>query len=209
VEEDSLFREIAFHRPIEDAENVARRTPVRLYLCPADSGLPDTFKITDATGAFITEVAPISYAACYGSGELDEVSGPKEGAFYRNSHIRLTDISDGTSTTILLGDRAWEHAMGPWAGAVNRGVIRPGPRNAWPSAPPYPAPNLCCFQSNGINRAGDPDGSLDELFSFHRGGANVAFADGSAHFLGEHISTVVLKALGTRAGGEVVNEADY
>jgi prepilin-type N-terminal cleavage/methylation domain-containing protein/prepilin-type processing-associated H-X9-DG protein len=209
VEQGSIAQEIAFHKPIEDPENIARRTLVRLYICPADSGLPDTFDITDAYGGFITEAAPTSYAACYGSGELDEVSGPKQGVFHRNSHVALTDISDGTSTTMLIGDRAWQHAMAPWAGAVNRGVIRPGPRNPWPSAAPYPAPNLACFQSNGINRAGDPDGSLDELFSFHRGGANVVFADGSVRFLSEQISTVVLKALGTRAGGEVVNEADY
>jgi prepilin-type N-terminal cleavage/methylation domain-containing protein/prepilin-type processing-associated H-X9-DG protein len=209
VEQGHLFQGIALHRPIEDSANVIRQTLVRLYLCPADSGLPGTFVITDANGGIITEAAPTSYAASYGSGELDEIAGPKEGVFYRNSHVRLTDITDGTSTTILLGDRAWGHAMTPWAGAVNRGVVRPGPRNPWRNALPYPAPNLCCIQTNGINRADDPDGSLDELFSFHWGGANVVFSDGSVRFLSEHINTVVLKALGTRAGGEVVNEADY
>ena len=211
LEQQPLFSQIAFHRPIEDPVNAARRTPIRLYLCPADAEAPSTFPITDAAGKFITEAAPISYAACLGSGELDELPGPKEGVFYRNSHIRLSDITDGTSSTILLGDRAWSHAMAPWAGAVNRGIVRGGPRNAWRNSPDaaYPAPYFSCVQANAINATNDPDGSLDEFFSGHWGGINALFADGSVHFIHQEINPTILMALGTRAGGEVVNEADY
>jgi prepilin-type processing-associated H-X9-DG protein len=38
--------------------------------------------------------------------------------------------------------------------------------------------------------------------SGHPGGAHVALADGSAHFVAESIEPVVLRALGTRAGGD-------
>jgi prepilin-type processing-associated H-X9-DG protein len=38
--------------------------------------------------------------------------------------------------------------------------------------------------------------------SRHPGGAYVALADGSTHFLQESIDPVVLRALGTRAGGD-------
>jgi prepilin-type processing-associated H-X9-DG protein len=44
--------------------------------------------------------------------------------------------------------------------------------------------------------------------SGHGGGANVVMADGSVHFLRDSLSLATLKALSTRAGGEVITE-DY
>ena len=44
--------------------------------------------------------------------------------------------------------------------------------------------------------------------SGHGGGANVVFADGSVRFLSDSLSLRTLKALCTRAGGEVITE-DY
>jgi prepilin-type processing-associated H-X9-DG protein len=42
--------------------------------------------------------------------------------------------------------------------------------------------------------------------SGHGGGANVVFADGSVHFLRDSLSLSCLRALSTRAGGEVITE---
>jgi prepilin-type processing-associated H-X9-DG protein len=47
------------------------------------------------------------------------------------------------------------------------------------------------------------------VYSFHPGGANAVFADGSVHFLKADINIRVLTALVTRAGGEVVSATDY
>jgi prepilin-type processing-associated H-X9-DG protein len=47
------------------------------------------------------------------------------------------------------------------------------------------------------------------VYSFHPGGANAVFADGSVHFLNAGMSIRTLAALVTRAGGEVVSTADY
>jgi prepilin-type N-terminal cleavage/methylation domain-containing protein/prepilin-type processing-associated H-X9-DG protein len=211
LEQDDLFRRLDFRHSIEHPTNTPRLTVVPVFLCPSEPQTPIPFSITNAAGHVITEAAPISYAACYGSGELDEVPGPKEGVFYRNSRIRLTDITDGTSTTILIGDRSWSHAMAPWAGAVNRGIVRGGPLNAWRLSPDaaYPAPNFPCVQANAINVVSDPDGSLDEFFGWHQGGVNMLFGDGGVRFVHTQINPAVLMALGTRAGGEVVNETEY
>jgi prepilin-type N-terminal cleavage/methylation domain-containing protein/prepilin-type processing-associated H-X9-DG protein len=212
LEQESLARTIAFHRPIEDPANrAARLTVVRVYLCPADAVVSAPFPITDAAGRGVAEVAPTSYAATYGSGELDEVPGPKEGVFYRNSHIRLADITDGSSTTILIGDRAWMYAMAPWAGAVSTGLVRGGPRNAWAGSPDavYPAPNFPCIQTNTINDTADPDGALDDFISGHKGGVNLLFADGGVRFIPKSIEHAIFLAMGTRAGGEVVDPGGY
>jgi prepilin-type N-terminal cleavage/methylation domain-containing protein/prepilin-type processing-associated H-X9-DG protein len=42
-----------------------------------------------------------------------------------------------------------------------------------------------------------------ELYAFHTGGCNVAFADGSVHFLGQNMTAAAFAALVTAAGGEV------
>lgn len=211
LEQQNLFHQIDVRLSIENPVNEARRTPVRTYLCPSDPGVPDVFPIVDAAGNVVTEAASISYGACFGSGDLDEVPGPKEGVFYRNSRIRLTDITDGTSNTILIGDRAWSHAMAAWAGAIDHAVLRGGPLNPWRSSPSavYPPANFPLVQANRINNATDTDGSLDDFFSQHPGGVNMLFADGSVHFLPQQIDRTVLLALGTRAGGEVVDSSEY
>ena len=48
-----------------------------------------------------------------------------------------------------------------------------------------------------------------EVYSFHPGGANVVFADGSVRFLRADIGIRVFAALVTRAGGEVVSAGDF
>ena len=48
-----------------------------------------------------------------------------------------------------------------------------------------------------------------EVYSFHPGGANVVFADGSVHFLKATIDIRVFAGLVTRAGGEVVSGSDF
>jgi len=73
------------------------------------------------------------------------------------------------------------------------------------------------------NRGGDcaqgpPDrpGDIGSFFamhvaarSYHPGGVNVAFADGSVHFVHENIDLTVWRNLGTRAGGELVDTSSY
>ena len=45
--------------------------------------------------------------------------------------------------------------------------------------------------------------------SYHSGGVNVLFADGSVHFITNNIAFAAWQALGTRGGGEVVDASAY
>ena len=60
------------------------------------------------------------------------------------------------------------------------------------------------FPTSGAT-AGNNAGANDELFSYHSGGVNALFGDGSVRFIKDSISLVTLRALVTAAGGEVVS----
>jgi len=69
--------------------------------------------------------------------------------------------------------------------------------------PPYPNCRMCSW-----------DGDLDchgmyTLSSYHPGGGNVAFADGSVHFLKSSAAMRIVWSLGSRAQGEVLSSDSY
>ena len=193
---------------------------VKTYLCPSDVLPPGPFSVPDSFGNARALAAPCSYAACVGGDESDADGPDGLGIFYRNSATRFADITDGTSNTILIGERGWGNANGIWAGAVSNGVILRGKQNLCPGsgAASYPASVLVQAHGHLNNATTDTDGGLDDFSSFHTGGSNFVFADGSVRFLrsvsgdqadGDYTSTSrIFQALSTRANGEVV-PADF
>ena len=57
--------------------------------------------------------------------------------------------------------------------------------------------------------AGNNAGANDELFSYHHGGVNVVMGDGTVRFLSENLNILVLRALLTRNGKEVIDDDDW
>jgi prepilin-type N-terminal cleavage/methylation domain-containing protein/prepilin-type processing-associated H-X9-DG protein len=138
-------------------------------------------------------------------GPLDE-RGHYEGVFPPNHTRRLTDIRDGTSNTTLIAECAGRPQL--WRG---RGPVP----NVWLSGGPWASRGLLWC------RGATPDGTASfgtcavnctndrEVYSFHAGGANVVFADGSVRFLSADLSIRVFAKLVTRAGGEVVSTNEF
>jgi prepilin-type N-terminal cleavage/methylation domain-containing protein/prepilin-type processing-associated H-X9-DG protein len=132
--------------------------------------------------------------------------GNYEGILTRNRIVRVTDITDGTSNTILVAEDAGRPKR--WqAGQPVKDVYGNGA--SWATA------GLLMGQGS------TPDGAMQpgrcainctnnrEVYSFHPGGANAVFADGSVHFLKESMSMRVFASLVTRAGDEVVPLDDF
>jgi prepilin-type N-terminal cleavage/methylation domain-containing protein/prepilin-type processing-associated H-X9-DG protein len=209
LEQNNLFRQIDLTQSVET--QAAIQQVVKTYLCPSDQPPFSAFALTDATGAPVCRAAPSSYTATCGSdaSEVDAATG--NGIFYRNSATRLTDITDGTSNTVMAGDRAWADSMGIWAGVPTGAVCRPGSTNPWPSVT-GPAQALTLVHNNWVNIKTDADGGLDDFSSKHINGVNVVMADGSVRFVrsitADGPERYAFWALGTRAGGEVIQGLD-
>ncbi len=135
-------------------------------------------------------------------------------------HVRIASITDGTSNTIMLGEDAgrpvgYNHARQIYNqyGSPVDGVLNPTNYGGGAWADPYTYAHLCGSTADGIRCNGGlcmiNCSSNNELYSFHPGGVNVGFADGSVHFLKESMDPHIVVYLITRAGGEVVSADQY
>jgi len=232
LDQGPLFSAINFSLPVQAPANAtAARTNFAGFLCPSDQFQGSTFPVTDGLGSTVTRVAATSYAASIGDDASDVAlglnnNGLGRGIFFRNSAIRIAAITDGASQTIMVEERAWGNAEATWTGAIAGGVIRRGAFNPCPGsdAASYLAPCLVLAHCHLLNTNSDTDSGLDDSSSFHPGGANLLFADGSVHFLRNILgdagvnpdgstrytpSSLIFQALGTRAQGEVISSDSY
>jgi len=116
--------------------------------------------------------------------------------------VRLADFTDGTAQTILVTEDAGRPRL--WrAGRRFQGPVDGCPWSGWANGI-----TLMGSTSDGTNRPGGCALNCTndhEVYSFHAGGANALFADGSVHFLPAGMDIRILARLMTRAGGEVVD----
>jgi prepilin-type N-terminal cleavage/methylation domain-containing protein len=173
-------------------------TQISVFMCPSspDRGLtifgPQDYPATqDVTpSAFIT---------------LTVTDKNGVGVLGANDRRKITDITDGTSNTLLLAEDAgrdpqWQmgrmvgkDVAGSWGNVGNQIVLI----GLDPSTKTQPG-------SCGINCNND-----NEIYSFHTGGANVLSADGSVHFLSATTPIQTLANLITRNGGETLATVPY
>jgi prepilin-type N-terminal cleavage/methylation domain-containing protein/prepilin-type processing-associated H-X9-DG protein len=185
----------------ETVNLTTRTTLVRTFLCPSDSG--------SNRGA--NNVAMTSYVACHNDVEAP-IDAKNRGVFFLNSAIRYEDIPDGSSQTIFLGeklndglDQGW--ASGTRASLRNTGTGVGARLNVSGAGGPGFADD---FEDGATAKATLGTAAFVGGFaSRHPGGANMALGDGSTRFLKTSINPTVLRLLGNRADGEILDSDKY
>jgi prepilin-type N-terminal cleavage/methylation domain-containing protein len=173
-------------------------TVLPFFGCPADGRTQD---VGNAKG---TAVALTSYLGVQGISQFR-----RGGVLYLDSHTRFADIRDGTSNTLMVGERppSADQTFGWWyaghgqekngTGDMVLGVRERNTGSQVFDCPPGP-------YSYG---PGDPVNQCDmfHFWSLHFGGAHFLFADGGVRFLSYSVAPL-MPALATRDGGEPVTD---
>ena len=146
-----------------------------------------------------------------------------------NSKIRMRDLTDGTSNTVVIGETKYQ--LGPrartnglervgWASSIRACTnATPGVTAAVTDVP------INAFRGDGNsadtlftdgnvpNSMGTVNGTAARFnlqgrafSSSHPGGCHFAFGDGSVHFLSENVDLVTLNNLAIRNDGQVLGE---
>jgi prepilin-type N-terminal cleavage/methylation domain-containing protein/prepilin-type processing-associated H-X9-DG protein len=123
----------------------------------------------------------------------------------------IASVTDGTSNTVIYGEVIPSRAADSNFWFQNGGLAGHTVPVNWNSNT-YPAAGANC--NNNWQAASAPLGcrfgaAAKGFASFHAGGSNFSFADGSVRFLKQSISMPVYCALGSRAGNEVVSADAY
>jgi prepilin-type N-terminal cleavage/methylation domain-containing protein/prepilin-type processing-associated H-X9-DG protein len=195
-----------------------------VFTCPADTpSAPksgsfngQTYNITQHN--YLVNVGNIDYAQG-GDGKLpDQPAGLVFGGapFARNAQFRLTDITDGTSNTLMAaevnqGQGQDFRGLTWWAEGSGFTVYRT------PNSPGYDyisngngAPGCVPTKDNSLNADcvsnKTPNWNVFTARSRHTGGVNVVLCDGSVRFVTDSVSWATWQALGTSRGADFVGD---
>ena len=250
VEQGNVYHQINFSQGVGIGSNAAvSQLPLTIFQCPSDSSQQVVPVYDSSFSNPIATVAHGNYVGCNGwvecfsnaggnyqpssdggaaeDGDTGGTGPAGDGLFYRNSHNRIADVTDGLSNTIAVGERCAAHSPTTWTGAVTGGrdpAWMATVPNTAPYTPPSQAPNtgngtaydnadydealvLAHGNASHVPCADQPFWDPDTFYSLHTGpGANFLFGDGSVHFLTRGIDPYTYQHLCTIAGGEVLGD---
>jgi prepilin-type N-terminal cleavage/methylation domain-containing protein len=184
-----------------------RIKPLSVFRCPTDAVEEPIISVLNASGTELTKVAFANYVGVGGTLEVTVFPDTGTGVLFRNRQIRIKEITDGTSHTIMVSERASRQSpQTTWVGAVTDAGVPP--KN--PAYDEEGPPVLVLTNTGTVADGRVPNNTLDHVEdsnSAHPQGVHVMFCDASVQTINNDIDPTVWVALGTRAGGE--SNGDY
>jgi prepilin-type processing-associated H-X9-DG protein/prepilin-type N-terminal cleavage/methylation domain-containing protein len=202
-----MFDAINFSTPIEAPSNQSTRVLlIGGYLCPSDSvqltWLATKRDVRGVPTQSICQVPTANYVGVFGTSDPG-IDG--DGVFFRNSNTGLRDIIDGSSQTMIVGERSQRLGQATWVGSVTGAVLFPVDNDGIGYPRVEDAPGMVLGHAGGRYGPGNPGAEVNQFYSRHPGGVNFLFADGHVAFLKTTLSNTTFRALATRAGGETIS----
>jgi len=221
LEQGNMYRSIAVGNQSLGAtlDDVTRfrflTTPMPMFRCPSDTApeINSQHTVVSATGQ-LQAITTSNYVGANGGGDWTyDVN--LAGTFGRNSKTRIRDFADGTSNTIVVGERAWVLPNGTNGVDNCRAAVVFGV-SADQSAGTHTQRHVLAKGLFGINQTGN-DTTVTPVIelcarsfsSGHIGGAQFLMGDGSVRFISENIQRDQELGNGNFIWQNLLNKADY
>jgi prepilin-type N-terminal cleavage/methylation domain-containing protein/prepilin-type processing-associated H-X9-DG protein len=204
VEQDALWRQTLAAFQSDKRFSNPPHTPISgrnitVFMCPADSHARTLFPYANSVFGYTSYLGVNGTDYNYWNGILHE-----------DSEVKIAEIRDGTSNTLLVGERSVGRKvpkLGWWYAGV--GQNRSGSLDHHLGVREINNYDdlSACFHGPYQYRAGSTSEACDafRFWSHHTGGAHFAFADGSVKFMA-YSANEVMPALATKAGNETLPE---
>ncbi|MDA0591412.1 MAG: DUF1559 domain-containing protein [Planctomycetota bacterium] len=175
VDEGPIYNRVDFNdqKPGQAQET---RTALTVFRCPSDTtaaqnSMRGGFGTSNYSGNFGMVAAPRWLASGLSTNWPGQAPTPirTDGIFWLNSSCRFRDITDGSSNTFMVGERAVSSAAGIWMGVRGNNFESDQVTD--------------CSPGNEINSG------IGSFSSSHKGGAVFLMCDGSVRFIAENIES--------------------
>ena len=210
--------------PLGTTNGLAHLTP-KTMLCPSDpAGRTVQTSLNLGPGGTATFYGITNYGVSTGPDAYG--TGATTGVFNccDQTGIPITSITDGTSSTILLGEK--DNTEPNWGlfSTLSTWCSTQQEKNSVSYVGSIWFTNYIYLQTDiqinfRISPALAQQASTDvdvynQYYSYrqhgfgskHPGGANLVYSDGSVHFVSDSITLITLQAMSTRSGGELISE---
>ena len=178
-------------------EKALVQTPIPAYRCPSDVAKPlNNLCLFGSQNPAFFDLATGNYVASSGTG-TNAGTTDAGGLFYGNSWKTFRDVLDGTSSTLMAGERDASHLAAVWAGT--------GKNDSYGNEGSARTMFRAGFVINwDYVWSGNPENQGKGLASLHPGGVNLALADASVRWFPQTTNSAVMQDLGNRADGNTV-----
>jgi prepilin-type N-terminal cleavage/methylation domain-containing protein len=226
IEQQPIYQRLVFTEPCWTFfQGDAIQTRIPTFLCPSASQGDGPIRVQNDRGVDVL-FGRSTYVANAGQEEpwgysIEDVSSLADGPLFRNSRIRVRDVTDGLSNTVFLGEHSPILSDKTWVGVVPGVEVCTNNPRRFPITECDQAATLVNVHSGPasdeidpvtgfapIHPPNSPLAHVCQMFSEHGAVANVSLGDGSVRMISAHIHQPTWAALSSRNKGDMIWNLD-